>query len=63
MNLKIREFALSLEKYVESADIPWEVKKMILKELYENAIEQADRVVLEELDKRDSEEQEERMDE
>lgn len=63
MNLKIREFALSLEKYVESADIPWEVKKMVLKDMYETAKEKADQAVLEEIDKRDAAEQEEKQDE
>lgn len=63
MNLKIREFALSLEKYVESADIPWEVKKMVLKDMYETAKEKADQAVLEEIEERDAAEQEEKQDE
>lgn len=60
MNLEIREFKLSLEKYVESADIPWEAKKMVLKELYESAIENADRAILEEIKERNMAEQEEK---
>lgn len=59
MNLKIREFKMSLEKYIESTDIPWEVKKLILKELYEKAVEESDKSVLGEIKERDSIEQEE----
>lgn len=58
MNLKIREFKLSMENYINSSDLPWEIKKMVLKELYNNATEQSDKAVLEEIKERDSENQE-----
>lgn len=53
MNLKIREFELSLEKYIESADIPAEVKRLILKEIHDRISAEANAAISKELDERE----------
>lgn len=53
MNLKIREFKLALENYINSAEIPQEVKHMVLKELYIAALTAANSAISAELDERD----------
>lgn len=63
MNLKIREFKITLENYIKSSDLPPEVKRMALKEIYQNASEEADSAVREELTERNSETGEEKENE
>ena len=54
MNLKIREFKLSLETYIQETELPEEVKRMVLKEIYENAEIEANRCVREEWEDREN---------
>lgn len=56
MNLKIREFRLSLDNYIESTDIPTEAKRIILKEIYDSISARADAEVIKELDEREGKE-------
>lgn len=61
MNLKIREFKLTLEKYISGSDLPPEVKRMVLKEIYESAEREAMEAIAAEIKER--EEQEVKQDE
>lgn len=54
MNLKIREMVATLKKYVEGVELPAEVKRMVLKEIYESVSAEADEAVREEIAERDS---------
>lgn len=54
MNLKIREFKVSIENYVNGSDLPPEVKRMALKEIYDTISAEADMVVRKEIEERDS---------
>lgn len=54
MNLKIREFKVTLENYINNIDLPPEVKRMVLKEIYNTVYAEADRAVREEIETRDS---------
>lgn len=54
MNLKIREFKVSIENYVNGMDLPPEVKRMVLKEIYDTVSAEADGAVREEIEARDS---------
>ncbi len=54
MNLKIREFKISIENYIKNTDLPSEVKRMVLKEIYESVSAEADEAVREEIAERDS---------
>lgn len=58
MNLKIREFKISIEQYIESTEIPWEVKRMVLKDIFESVSQKADKMILQEIEERDKEESE-----
>ncbi len=60
MNLRIREFKLTVENYIENIDLPEEVKRMVLKEIYENIINAANEAISAELNERES--QKERRD-
>lgn len=53
MNLKIREFRLALENYISNTEIPVEVKRMVLKELYTNTLSAANDAISAELDERE----------
>ena len=59
MNLKIREFQVSIENFVENSDLPQEIKRMILKEIYEATAKKADGEILAEINARDKEEKDE----
>lgn len=61
MNLKIREFKVSIENYVWGSDLPPEVKRMVLKEIYESVEEAAAKAISAEIKER--EEKEEKQDE
>lgn len=53
MNLKIREFKLSLVAYINETDIPEEIKRMVLKEIYEDIEKAADEMVVQEFNERE----------
>lgn len=59
MNLKIREFKISIENYVKAAELPPEVKRIVLKEIYESAETAANEAIAAEIGERDSAEREE----
>lgn len=54
MDLKIREFKLTLENYISGCDLPPEVKRMVLKEIYESAEVAANESIAAEIAERDS---------
>ncbi len=56
MNLKIREFKMALENFINKSEIPHEVKQIILKELYINALTAANDAISSELDEREGKE-------
>lgn len=56
MNLKIREFQMTIENYINSADIPPEVKRMVLKEIYQSAELEANEAIATEIKERDKKE-------
>lgn len=56
MNLKIREFKLTLENYIVGNDLPPEVKRMALKELYESVERSANEAIAAEIKERDEKE-------
>lgn len=59
MNLKIREFKLTLENYINSNDLPPEVKRMVLKEIYQSVEAAANESIAAEIAERDSAERSE----
>lgn len=61
MNLRIREFELTLENYISGSSLPPEVKRMALKEIYESAERAATEAIAAEIKER--EEKEEKQDE
>lgn len=63
MNLKIREFKLSIENYIEKTELPTEVKRMVVKEIYENIFSLANEEISKELESREKEEKEVKKDE
>lgn len=56
MNLKIREFKLTLENYIGENDLPPEVKRMVLKEIYESAEREANEAIAAEIKEREEKE-------
>lgn len=56
MNLKIREFKITLSNYINEIDLPEEVKRMVLKEIYAEIEKKANDAILLELNKRESQE-------
>lgn len=63
MNLKIREFKVSIENYVNGSDLPPEVKRMVLKEIYQSAEAAANEAISAEIAERDNAEKEGKPDE
>lgn len=63
MNLKIREFKLSIENYIEKTELPTEVKRMVIKEIYENISSLANEEISKEIEIREKEEKEEKKSE
>lgn len=53
MNLTIREFKLTLENYINGNALPPEVKRIILKEIYESAEAVANAAIAAELENRE----------
>lgn len=58
MNLKIREFKVTLENYINNTDLPPEVKRIVLKEVYESAEWAANEAIASEIKERDEKEEE-----
>lgn len=58
MNLRIREFKFSIENYIEKTELPIEVKRMVIKEIYENISSLANEEISKEIEIREKEEKE-----
>lgn len=58
MDLEIREFSATIEKYMNDSGLPWEVKKMCMKELYEKAAFSANESVRKQIEERSVKESE-----
>lgn len=58
MDLEIREFQATIEAYVSKNDLPWEIKKMCLKEILEKASIAANEAVRNQLEERSAKENE-----
>lgn len=56
MNLKIREFKVTLENYINNTDLPPEVKRMVLNEIYESADRSASEAIAAEIKEREEQE-------
>lgn len=54
MNLKIREFKVSIETYINETDLPPEVKRIVLKEIYDGIDREANLAISEELKEREA---------
>lgn len=52
MNLEIREMKAAIENYMESIKIPMEVKRMVIREIYDGISRKADEAVSAELTER-----------
>lgn len=52
-NIVIREFALTLENYINENNLPIEIKRMVLKEIYENVDQKTNEVMMMEIKERD----------
>lgn len=63
MNLKIREFKITLENYISTTDLPPEVKRIVLKEIYDGIDREANLAVSAELKEREATGQEDGQDE
>lgn len=55
-NLKIAEFKQTLLTYTESVNLPKEVKRMVIREVYESAEKQALQALAAEIKQREEEE-------
>lgn len=63
-NLKIREMQITLKKYIEEICLPVEVKRLVLKEIYNTISDKADKAISVELkDQGEIEQKEVNMDE
>lgn len=54
MNLKIKEMVATINKYIDSVDLPLEVKRMALKEIYDESAKKADEAVMMEIAERNA---------
>ena len=54
MDLKIREMVATINKYIDGLDLPMEVKRMAVKEIYDEAAKKADEAVMAEIAERDA---------
>lgn len=63
MNLKIREFKVTIENYTNEVDLPPEVKRIVLKQIYEGVEREANLVISKELKDREEAAQEDKQDE
>jgi len=53
-NIEIREFKLTVRKYIDANRLPSEVKRMVLKEIYEEEEQKANNEMIFEIKERDS---------
>lgn len=53
-NIEIREFKLNLENYINNNSLPLEVKRMVLKEIYEDIEQKSNLAMMEEIKERDT---------
>lgn len=53
-NIEIREFKLTLKKYIDNNGLPIEIKRMVLKEVYEEVEQKTNVVMMEEIKERDN---------
>lgn len=56
MNLKIREMTVTLRNYIDGVDLPPEVKRIALKEIYNDISAEAEQAVASEIEERDAKE-------
>lgn len=57
-NLEIREFKVSIKNYINSTDLPVEVKRIVLSEICRDLEEKAALTIAEELKKREGKQNE-----
>lgn len=57
-NIEIREFKLNLENYINGSIFPLEVKRMVLKEIYEDVEQKSNIAMMAEIKERDESEKE-----
>ena len=58
MNLKIRQFKVDIESYIKTTDLPPEVKRLVVKEIYDKIADEADKAVFAEKNEADAMERE-----
>lgn len=63
MNLKIREMKITIENYINGVDLPPEVKRMVLKEIYDEISTESNKAITAELAEREAQKGEEKQDE
>lgn len=56
MNIKIRELKIAITNHLKGIDLPIEVKRLVLKEIYDDISEAADAEIREELKEREKQE-------
>ena len=56
MNIKIRELKIAIVKHIQGIDLPSEVKRLVVKEIYDEISAEADAEIRKELEKRDKQE-------
>lgn len=57
MNLNIREFKQAIVNFINQNKLPIEVKRMVLSEILKAVEMESDRIVIQEIEKRDKKEQ------
>lgn len=60
MNLKIREMIATLKKYIDGVDLPLEVKRMAVKEAYDEIVAKSEKAILLELEESETDGKENR---
>lgn len=56
-NIEIREFKLTLKKYIDNNRLPIEIKRMVLKEVYEEVEQKTNEMMMLEIKERDGQEE------
>lgn len=56
-NIEIREFKLTLEKYINNNGLPIEIKRLVLKEVYEEVEQKTNEMMMLEIKERDGQEE------
>jgi len=52
-SIDVREFKLTISNFVNNSELPDEIKRMILREIYEEAEQKANLTIMEEIRERD----------